>query len=706
MERRIVREVAVLLLSAAVALSAAACSDKASSAGKGCQTIADCPPDQFCAITRVCVPNPFVEESDTTGDTPDGGDPDPIGDDPTDLDSSDDAAGTDDDGDLPVGDDDTDPSPDTDTNPDVEPNPDTNDQPSDGDPIEGDGEAGAGLPTYESLIVDCPRGTGTGPRLAVFDADEQPVQQVDFGAVRFGQFLDRVLILCNAGSENLGVAAINFAPNTPVEFSKQHQAVPITVDNQPYLPPGKGVTVALYFYPEFDNDPKRGTLNILSSDPARPQVEIPLLGSVKAAGRIRVRPQVVQFFNQGGQKVIAIDNVGSAPMTIAGTRIENPGHFTLDRFSPAQTAPFQIQPGGFVNAVIVFDGDAGAQDTRLLITWNDGEGEFDEPVRLVRGGQSQCAVPNGGPDQQVRPLSVVTLDASLSNDPNDAQQPGAPWYRWEWQEKPDGAATAVITDQPPNPANGALTGRNVEGQWIAQPKVYFFAELAGRYVARLRVNPNDDVGCASFDLVEIRVNPDETVHIQLRWDTPGNDHDLHLVRPNGFFTRTGGNNAGDCHYANCNTRNGTATPCPTRGCPGPNDAPDWAQAGVRADDPTLDIDDIAGVGPENINLSLPETGDYLVITELFSGGGNVQATTKIWLFGVLQGTFRNRIGASNRHWIISVLRVHSPTDIEVLPVGLVCNSNASGTVAGVPQYTCDCRGGALPAWVPSNYRCQ
>ena len=47
----------------------------------------------------------------------------------------------------------------------------------------------------------------------------------------------------------------------------------------------------------------------------------------------------------------------------------------------------------------------------------------------------------------------------------------------------------------------------------------------------------------------------------------------------------------DCHYA--------------------NPVPDWGQLENPADDPSLDIDDINGAGPENVNLDLPENTDVL-----------------------------------------------------------------------------------------------
>ena len=68
-----------------------------------------------------------------------------------------------------------------------------------------------------------------------------------------------------------------------------------------------------------------------------------------------------------------------------------------------------------------------------------------------------------------------------------------------------------------------------------------------------------------------------------REDLNGADVDLHLSHPSGmgWFDSTY-----DCHYFN-----------PT---------PDWGVLNQLADDPSLDIDDIDGGGPENINLNNPQ----------------------------------------------------------------------------------------------------
>jgi hypothetical protein len=73
----------------------------------------------------------------------------------------------------------------------------------------------------------------------------------------------------------------------------------------------------------------------------------------------------------------------------------------------------------------------------------------------------------------------------------------------------------------------------------------------------------------------------------------------------------------DCHYANVN--------------------PSWGPGGAE-DDPSLDVDDQDGRGPESIQIDAPEDGGaYRVGVHFYAanGGGPSDATVRIYCGGVL-----------------------------------------------------------------------
>ncbi len=519
--------------------------------------------------------------------------------------------------------------------------------------------------------TQCARGTASGPEIVIEPSDKS----VDFGAVNVGEYKVNYVKVCNAGGQAFVITNAHLTHATSSEFIVKSDAMPINLD------PGMGAVIAVVYQPR-DNVNDAGELIILSSSD-KPEERIGLIGKVKPVGRLQIRPLMLQFQRLGGTKIIALDNVGAADLAINKMSILGNADFTID--SPdsnsgayEENGPIALAPGEFVNLRITFNGSPSAVDGELAIMWHDGEKEFLSQVALQVGGSGVCANPDGGGDQTVAPLAVVQLDGSASMDANDAQADGEAWYMWDFAEKPAGTSNAKLCEKVSlDLANHSVICVNeLAGVWTNVAKPQFFAELAGRYVITLRVNPHDDVGCQeAADKVTVVAVPDQTIHIQLRWSIPDNDTDLHLVRYHlkdwpddkfGCFTRGDDANANDCHWQNCNTRNGSATPY---------NAPDWGTIGNRADDPTLDIDDIPGSGPENINLSLPALGDYFVAAEYYSGYDSPSLTVKIWLFGVLQFSISGaKIPKDNQHWNICWIRVLSPATIAVEPINVIKSS--------------------------------
>ena len=169
-------------------------------------------------------------------------------------------------------------------------------------------------------------------------------------------------------------------------------------------------------------------------------------------------------------------------------------------------------------------------------------------------------------------------------------------YHWTVVDRPDGSVSVPLEsfNDDRRPADGGPADD------ITTPRAKFFVDLAGRYTIELRVV--DELGTSSCPpqavaTVQIESVPDKDLHIQLVWSTPadpdetdssGTDVDLHLRHEraaDGWGPAAG---KWDCYFE--------------------NKTPDWGEQGNVVDNPTLDIDDRNGAGPENINLSDPEIG--------------------------------------------------------------------------------------------------
>ena len=110
------------------------------------------------------------------------------------------------------------------------------------------------------------------------------------------------------------------------------------------------------------------------------------------------------------------------------------------------------------------------------------------------------------------------------------------------------------------------------------------------------------------------------LRVKISWNTNDTDVDSHLIAPGGtLFDCTS-----DCFFA--------------------NPSPDWGVAGAWQDDPFLDVDDVDGYGPENINISEPIAGTYTFIVHYYAdshdGPSQPAATTvEVYSYNTLLKTF-------------------------------------------------------------------
>jgi hypothetical protein len=183
----------------------------------------------------------------------------------------------------------------------------------------------------------------------------------------------------------------------------------------------------------------------------------------------------------------------------------------------------------------------------------------------------------------------ATLDASLSRD-SDGSIEG---YTWTFEAVPEGS---LLTSEDLVPGEDDPETEVNEGALLT-----FSPDTLGTY--RLGLVVTDDDG-ADSDLayVFIQAVPPSGLRIQLGWDQPATDLDLHLTEPGGvYFDYEGGS---DCFSWSPN--------------------PDWGDANLALDNPLLEGDeDGVGAAPyrESIFLDTPTDttdADYLIRVHYYS----------------------------------------------------------------------------------------
>lgn len=221
-------------------------------------------------------------------------------------------------------------------------------------------------------------------------------------------------------------------------------------------------------------------------------------------------------------------------------------------------------------------------------------------------------------DVDTTPLTPTPVEGRFEDDGEIVR------VRWEVVGRPPGSSA-----EEPRPATEARTT--------------FTPDLAGEY--RLEFTVTDDDGESASCIATVRAIANEGLRIEMFWDSPSTDMDLHLLNAGGERWRTNQ----DCYYVNCTSR----------------PYPSWGPRGDE-DDPNLDIDDTDGFGPENINIETPANGTYRVGTYAYRGNGSV--TVRIYCGGstteprrtfgpvTLRGT-----GGSHDFWRVADVTVRGDT---------------------------------------------
>jgi hypothetical protein len=418
------------------------------------------------------------------------------------------------------------------------------------------------------------------------------------------------------------------------------------------LAPGESVMIAIEFTAP-DDEEHRGTLTIQSNDPDEGEWDIDLFANAKFPCLETVPDDVVNFgeveSDESVDRIVEIRNCSPN----AATTFTMQGLTGDPAFSFAEEPDFEtltLEVGESVSVVINFAPPVPGEYTGTLDFTSDDEFRPEHSLELRGvGAEGQCPTPviiASNPDrgeeiaQPTNTFEVLPLDTMRLSADDSTAYDGKRIERYEWTlvSKPQDSAAAF--------ANAPANRRNE-----------LYLDLAGDYVVELEVWDDEGVKSCAPARMTLRAIADEDIHIQLVWDTPndpnqndssGSDVDVHLLHPFGQWNRT----PWDCFWQNLIPDWGESRPSGV-------DSLDCEQDPDRPgchDDPSLDIDDVDGWGPENINLNNPEPDTrYAVGVHYFSDHGySVSfATIRIFIGGVLRAEYSRQRLIDQEFWYVA-----------------------------------------------------
>jgi hypothetical protein len=483
---------------------------------------------------------------------------------------------------------------------------------------------------------------------------------LDFGVVPIDDEGERFVQAVNTGATDLIIDGFRLSGNSDFAFhvgemswpSSEETLFKVSLPEPIVVPEGEVVQLRVTFSPK-NPEAAAGEVVIYAND-TKGEHPVTLLANQNVPC-VQITPSEVAF---GGKLVgtkselpVEISSCGAAPLKIYGARMDEEKSATdfilrydnIDGIDPETgidpLAPLVLEVNESIELIVEYVPDSISpldaenkpipDEGILLIDTNGIEGAVEVSVSGA-GINVACpiAIATVKEGEEVIPQTTLHLQGDQSYSPS-----GLNIKNWLWSVEQVLGSTSIFIPSPTfnNPV--------------------FEVNVAGYYEFTLVVTDSANVESCEPAVIPVVVVPDEAIHVELLWTTAGDldmedegegngsDMDLHFAHPfsngpdiDGFLSFPGGalNNpstVGDPWFDT------------TFDCFWYNKEPNWGTFNPEFNDnPSLDLDDIDGWGPENLNINIPEEGiTYRVGVHYWDdhGFGESLATVRVYIYGVL-----------------------------------------------------------------------
>lgn len=510
---------------------------------------------------------------------------------------------------------------------------------------------------------------------------------IDFGVVKLGACSEKKLSLVNSGDAEVLIDKMEIAKTLPKPIKVQIDGKDfVGGDTATFSPPlavaPQGTVTAVVSYCPVGPEPFLDVIKVYSNDASSPQNA--KLSANQQVPCLKVIPQNAVNFGfvplaTVGTRKVRLESCGSSAVEVSALALaeDKGGVFQVDSSKLAglngkpvsKDNPLLIEQNKAVEVELRCTPEEENKDSngkpspytaKLLLEDNTIAANKTLEISCW-GTATNCptAVGHCQEGEEIVPQTPVKLIGSQSfAGPSQKILK----YQWKLIKQPKGSEVDHKFWPNANTADPKFGAKTLVKDFAGTEAEQIQINIAGEYVFELEVT--DDAGHNSCQPAQftVLVVPDDAIHVELLWDTPGDqdkldqglgagaDLDLHFTHSNAGLTKICQDPPEKCGAQPCYClvdldKDGKVDPYfhIQYDAFWYNASPDWGSTDKSIDDnPQLDLDDTDGWGPENLNLKIPENKvNYTVGVHYWDDHdfGDSVATVRIYIQGVLKGEY-------------------------------------------------------------------